>query len=158
MFYILQNSHKYDKILQPYIHSIIESCNRSEFQFLSKEELRWNISNNMDFLFEEFYYVNEKVPVFGRQVWETITSSLDTDGIFSIPVVINFCGEHHFYNIAIPPRINCLDKYGKIILKNVGRYQMFKSKQMNDSNIYVTEKLVEQLRKFAALKWRGMEE
>lgn len=157
MFYELYEEQEYDNILRPYVKEIEEACLKSEFQFLEKKELYWEIPSKENFVFKEFYYVNKRVPVFNFQAWEKATSILDTDGFFQIPIVINYHGERHYYNIVVPPRIRCLDSKGQLMAKNVGRYQIFKSQLLNDDTIYISQQLYEKLKIFPAIKIKGVE-
>lgn len=156
MFYELQCSHESDQILRQFVKHIEKYCFRSEFQFLNKETLFWSISNKEVFRFQKFYYINNSVPVFERQLWEKISGLLDTDGVFMIPLVINYCGEQHYFNIAVPPRIRCLDSEGRISVRNAGRYQIFRSQKPDDSAIFITERLYEYLKDYPKLKIKGV--
>ncbi len=156
MFYELQCSHDFDPILSKFVKQIEKHCFCSEFQFLNKETLFWNIPNKEFFRFQEFYYINNSVPVFERQLWEKISGLLDTDGVFVIPAVIIYCGEQHYFNIAVPPRIRCLDFQGRISVRNVGRYQIFKSQKPDDATIFIAERLYQYLKDYPKLKIKGV--
>ena len=152
MFYKLYSDTEHEKILRPFVKNIENFCSGYELQFLNKEVLCWNIPCESDFAFNEFYYVNNKVPVFNCQVWEQAANILDEDEIFRIPVIIKYCGEQHYYTVALPSRINCLDSKGRILPGNVGRYHIFKSNLKEDNAIYVSEQMMKKLNIFPNLK------
>jgi len=102
-------------------------------------------------------FINQKVLIISRQIWNEALSIVDTDGVFQIPVVIKQCGEQHYYTIVVPTRINCFDYQGRIISKNIGRYHIFKSKFMEDSSVYFSERLMKKLKIFTEFYFRGVE-
>lgn len=157
MFYKLYDNSGAEKVLRPYVKGIKEFCAKSEFQFLESKELHWKLTSSKGFTFSAFYYIDQKVLVFHRQIWEDAGSIMETDGIFQIPVVIEVCGEQQHYVIVVPSRIHCLDAKGKLSPKNVGRYHIFKSTIVDDYNIYVSEQLKMRLCISAALKFKGVE-
>lgn len=157
MYYELYDDNEYQNVLRSFVKWIKEFCCKSEFQFLEKSKLYWEIPNTENFEFRDFYLIDGKVPVFSYQVWEKAMSILDTDGIFQIPVVIKMCGEQHYYIIAVPSRIRCCDSNGRILPKNVGRYHYFKSASADDMSIYVTQKLMTELKAFPTIKFKGVE-
>lgn len=156
MFYRLYSDTEYERTLRAFVKDIETICMNSEFQFLSREILRWEIPCELDFSFIEYYYVNSKVPVFNCQVWEQASNILDEDEIYRIPVIIKYCGEQHYYTIALPSRINCVDLRGNILPGNVGRYHIFKSNVNNDSSIYVSELMMRKLNVFPNIKFEGV--
>lgn len=139
MFYKLQCSHAADALLSRFTEKIEKYCFSSEFQFLSRETLVWNIPAEKPFTFQEFYYINNAVPVFDRQLWEKISAFSGTDGVFVIPLEIIHCGERHYFYVAVPPRIKCLDSQGRILRRNAGRYRMFRTEDSGSSDIFITE-------------------
>ena len=156
MFYRLCYDGKYEKALRPFVREIENFCCESEFQFLSHNELYWKIPCEENFSFCEFYFVNKKVPVFNRQVWDRAMRISDTDGIFQIPVTISKCGEQHYYTIAVPSRIDCFDEKGRILSDSIGRYHIFKSSNRNDKSVYLSETLMNELKIFTGLKFEGV--
>ncbi len=157
MFYELYDDSEEEKVLRPYVKKIKAFCLKSEFQFLESKALYWKIAPNNRFSFRAFYYIDQKVPIFHRQVWEDALSIMETDGIFQIPVVIDMCGEQQHYRIVVPSRIRCFDSKGKLSPKNVGRYHIFKSTAVNDSAIYVSEQLQQRFRVFSTFQFKGVD-
>ena len=129
--------HDADEILLPFCEEILNACQKSEFQFLSGLPQKWVLPSNENFRFPECCCVQDAVPVYSQSLWDGLTSVLDTDGIFVIPLDIVYHGEQHSYVIAVPSRIRCLDEKGKILPEQTGRYQMFKSENLHDHTIYV---------------------
>lgn len=148
MFYKLYSICEYDKVFKPFIENIKEYCSKSEFQFLENKKLYWEIPNSEDFEFEKFYYIEEKVLVFNKQIWDNALSIIDLDEVFQIPVVIEYRGEKHYYTIVVPSRIDCLDQQGRILKHNVGRYHIFKTDSLDDNTIYISSELSKELETF----------
>lgn len=149
--YRLECQHKNDIYLFPFFKDIENICVLSEFQYLTKGTLFIEIPNENKFDFQDCYFINNKVLIFENSIWQQALSLFDTDGIFTIPIVIKHCGEKHNYYIVVPPRIKCLDLQGKIMIKNVGRYHIFKSEDKNDLSIYFSENMMKILSIFPAL-------
>jgi hypothetical protein len=156
MYYKLCCSSEYDEAFLLLIRKISKPCSESEFQFLNKNKLNWIIAEDADFAFEDIFYVNQKVLIISKTIWDKALSVVDSDEIFQIPLIINQCGEQHYYTIVVPSRINCLDNKGRIIPKNVGRYHIFKSKDKNDSSIYISERLMIELKDYTTIKFKGV--
>ena len=156
MFYKLYGDDGYEKNLRPFVKNIENFCCESEFQFLSHEKLHWIIPCEEKFSFREFYFIDKKVLVFNRQLWDKVMRIVDADEIFQIPVVIEKCGEQHYYTIVIPSRISCFDEKGRISEHDVGRYHIFKSSDKNDNAIYLSETLMNELKIFRELKFKGV--
>ena len=144
MFYELYDDSEEEKVLRPYVKKIKAFCLKSEFQFLESKALYWEIAPNNRFSFRAFYYIDQKVPIFHRQVWEDALS-------------IDMCGEQQHYRIVVPSRIRCFDSKGKLSPKNVGRYHIFKSTAVNDSAIYVSEQLQQRFRVFSTFQFKGVD-
>ncbi|MDE5834576.1 MAG: hypothetical protein K2H26_03540, partial [Ruminococcus sp.] len=155
--YILCCDSEYEDIFRIFIEKIKKPYSESEFQFLERKELYWEISDEEDFYFRDFYYVNQQVLIINRQIWDKALSIVDTDEIFDIPLVISKCGEQHYYTIVVPSRINCFDYKGKIIARNVGRYHIFKSTVSEDFSVYVSERLMRKFKEFTTLEFKGVE-
>lgn len=157
MYYKLCCDSKYEEAFDVFIRKIREPCSKSEFQFLKKSPLNWIIQEECEFAFEDLFYVHQKVLIVSKIIWDKALGIVDTDGIFQIPLVINQCGEQHNYVIVVPSRINCLDNKGRIISKNVGRYHIFKSKVEDDDSVYISERLMVELKDYTTLNFKGVE-
>lgn len=157
MYYKLYCASKYEEAFDVHIKKIRGPCSKSEFQFLKKSPLNWIIQEECEFVFEDLFYVHQNVLIVSKIIWDKALSIVCTDGIFQIPLVINQCGEQHNYVIVVPSRINCLDKKGRIISKNVGRYEIFKSKVADDNFIYISERLMIELKDFSTLIFKGVD-
>lgn len=143
MYYTLDTLHNYDEILEEFVKEFSEYCRKSELQFLSENEMCWNISKNEKFEFLDYYYINYAVPVFSRRLWDNISKSFGTDGVFLIPIVINYYGEKHYYYIGVPSRIAVYDSEKRIISENIGRYTIFKSSDLSDNLIYISKNIAD---------------
>ena len=106
MYYKLCCASKYDEAFSVLIKKIKEPCSKSEFQFLEKKKLNWIIQEDCEFAFEDLFYIQQKVLVVSKNIWDKALSIVDTDEIFQISLVINQCGEQHNYVIVVPSRIN----------------------------------------------------
>ena len=149
--------YEFDELLKPFVRDIEEPCFNSEFQFLTRGTLYWDIPGSENFRFQEAYFIKGKVPLFEHRIWEKASGLSGTDGVFAIPVVIKYRGEQHHYYIAVPSRLRCLDSHGRIVKRDVGRYLIFKSDRADDPSLYVTERLMSELKDSAILKFKGVE-
>ncbi|MDE6835264.1 MAG: hypothetical protein K2J39_13615, partial [Ruminococcus sp.] len=156
-YYKLCCDSEYESAFRPFIKKIKNSCSESEFNFLEKKPLNWKISGEEDFCFKDLYYVNNQVLIINKQIWYKALSIVETDEIFQIPLEITKNGEKHYYNIIFLARIDCIDYRGKIISGNTGRYNIFKSKISEDYSVYVSEKLMTELKEFTTLKFKGVD-
>ncbi len=160
IFYKIQAEHIYDGLLYDYVRSFSEYCRKSEFQYLTHSEQYWKIPSDREFGFNDFYYINNEVPLLSRWVWDRLTVCRNTDGIFIIPVKIFYQGEERQYYIAVPSRIYCLDRRKTVLrpsgavyhaenivfsTKETGRYNLFKIAGTDDDNIYSTQIIADKL-------------
>lgn len=157
MYYKLKCDSEYDPFFLSYVRNIKEHCDRSEFQYLDNKLLCWDIGNKKKFIFPDICFIDHKVPVISKIIWDKAMSVIDSDEIFQIPLVIKNCGEQHYYFIIVPSRIDCLDDEGKIVVKNVGRFHLFKTCCADDSTIYVSARLADMLKEFTALNFEGVD-
>ena len=145
-----------DAILLSFCENMLYACQKSEFQFLSHDPQKWQIPSDVMFHFPECCYIQNSVPIYSQSLWDGLMKFLAADGLFTIPLVIAYHGEQHYYVIAIPSRIHCLDENGKILPEQTGRYQMFKSENMQDNTIYLCGDSAEYLKQCTALNLEGV--
>lgn len=155
MYYIIQNAFPEQKVLSRFIRNIESACANGEFQYLSHEAMLWEIENEEIFDHREFYYIEHHVPIFSRSLWESALSIIDTDGVFQIPLTIEYCGECRHFMIAIPARIRCFGRNRRISPLYAGRYDYFRSDDIDDDNLYVSERLKLLWTNCSSLKYIG---
>ena len=134
---------------------LMHPCMESQFQRISKDPLEIFTSDEDGGLeFPEFYY-NQAVPLFAERIY-AILKQEETAHLFVRRVTVTDklqeCSVP--YIMALPPRIAVLDDSGKINEQRVGNCCMFKTEDLADHSIYVTEQLYESL---SAAKPLGME-
>lgn len=156
MFYLIDDYNSSEAALSEYIREFGRYADKGEFQYLSHDALFWEISSDKPFAFRDFYYINYQVPAFSQPVWEEALSIIDTDGVFQIPLIIEYQGEQHHYTIAIPSRLRCLDENGSILSNLAGRYDIFRSDVPEDHNIYVSERLKSKWSHFTIIKQKEL--
>ena len=114
MYYLIDISGSSEAALSEFLTDIGEPAAKGEFQYLEHNALLWIMRIDKPFSFKDFYYANHQVPIFSQPIWEDALSIIDTDGVFQIPLIIEYQGEQHRYTIAIPSRIRCLDQDDRI--------------------------------------------
>ncbi len=154
MYYLIDISGSSEAALSEFLTDIGESAAKGEFQYLEHNALLWIMRIDKPFSFKDFYYANHQVPIFSQPIWEDALSIIDTDGVFQIPLIIEYQGEQHRYTIAIPSRIRCLDQDGRILSNHVGRYDIFRSENLEDHSIYVSERLKNKWSHFTSIKYK----
>jgi len=154
MYYLIEISGSSEAALSEFLTEIGEPAAKGEFQYLDHNDLLWRLRNDKPFSFKDFYYANNQVPIFSQPIWEDALSIIDTDGVFQIPLKIEYQGEQHRYTIAIPSRIRCLDQNGHILSNLVGRYDIFRSENLEDHSIYVSERLKNKWSHFTSIKYK----
>lgn len=134
---------------------IILPCMSSEFQRIPLTPISIKTSDDMGgMVFPDFIY-DGAVPLFSERVYSEMRK-IGTDHMLSIEV--NITDEIQEvtknYILALPPRINVLDDFGSIDEAKCGNYAIFKSSNLSDNMIYITESMRKTLDK---IKPVGME-
>lgn len=155
MFFEITAKKNYDNLLEPYFSDIAEHCGASQFQHLTKNELKIVLKTD-SFDFPDFLLIKDSVPLFSDYLFNSIRTLDNTDNIFTRSVIIEQNGESEHYIMAVPSRIDCLNLedsalqsceegfYAYSIAINgdaVGRYEMFKIWGIKNPNIYITTKM-----------------
>lgn len=161
MFFKIKAKYNFDNVLENCFKSVSEVCEKSEFQYIDKNIMKIEISENEKFEFKDFYYVKNQVPLFSQYLMDKIKIFDDVDNLFLKEVSLCYDGEKERYFIAVPSRIRCFDyensvfeksgnlyrvKKAVISSENVGRYIIFKAYGVEDDNIYVSKRLANVLK------------
>lgn len=95
----------------PEIASLGFACERSEFQFLDREPMSVEISRDGGTEFPDFIISEGRIPLVSERLREALLA-LGADYLFWKPVNLTFApmGFNEPYWLALPPRIDCLDR------------------------------------------------
>ena len=149
------------------------ACQESSFQFLDHKPLTVNIAEDGGLIFPDFIYSNG-IPLISP-AFKRIMDSLGVDNLFYKTIYLDYVplGKHEPYILALPPRIKAVrqeymklmdefgdesegqelikDNYGvaryKINASAVGNYRIFKLADVWDTDIIVTQELMEAVSK-----------
>ncbi len=146
------------------IEVLMRGCRYSEFQFLDRSPLSVEISEEGGTIFPDFIEY-QTIPLISASM-SRIFDALDIDYVFFKPVQLTFAerGISENYRLALPPRINCLNRWRskididdepfvlplericeaiKIVIdeNKIGRYDIFRAAGIVNSDIIVTERL-----------------
>ncbi len=115
-------------------------CMSSEFQRISINPIHViTCDDSGGSVFPDFIYDNA-VPLFSESVFSAM-SEVGTEHLLKIDVTItdeiDDITKH--YILGLPPRINVLDDFGSIDEAKCGNYAIFKSSNLSDNRIYITE-------------------
>lgn len=121
------------------IKEMEKACQMSEFQFLDKKSISMEADKDSGRIFQDFIY-DKGVPIISDRMKDCL-DSLGVDYLFFKKVLITKkkIGIEEVYWLALPPRINCLnreeseidemlDVAEEIVINDdkVGRYEIFK--------------------------------
>ena len=153
------------------ILTLSQACQTSSFQFLNHKPLTVNISEDGGLTFVDFLY-NDGIPLISPR-FKRLLDSLGVDNLFYKTIYLDYAplGRHEPYILALPPRIRAVrqeymqlpdeygnegkelikDEYGiaqyKINASAVGNYLIFKLADVMDTDIIVTQDLMEAVSK-----------
>ena len=150
------------------VSNIKNPARTSEIQYLNKEKIKMDISDDGGLEFPDLIY-HEGI-MFASDRFKRFLDSKNIDYLFWKPVEISSekFGKHEKFWVMVSPRIDCLDvslskiadrdwnfdngmllqlEAEKIVIDpaHIGNFQIFKILGINDNNIYVTKELYEQL-------------
>lgn len=141
-------------------------CQMSEFQFINKEPITIEVDKDSGKIFQDFIY-DKGVPVISDSLKEfLVETGVDYLLFKKIILTKSQLGIEEIYWLALPPRINCLNRdesdideelnfADEIVINEdkVGRYELFKIAGVTNLDIIISQKLAEALKqkKFVGL-------
>ncbi len=138
---------------------IRDPCWSSEFQFLNKEPVEIELSNNIIHNWPDFIF-DGVVPLISERL-KDVFDEHGIDYLFFKKVLLkqSHRGVKELYWLALPARINCLNESEsvfddgcaeeKVVINptKIGRYDIFKISSIKNPDIYVSEFLYRVLSK-----------
>lgn len=160
-YYIMESS----KNVEEYV-SIVDgtkemakACQMSEFQYLDARPLIIEVDKDSGRIFQDFIY-DQGVPVISDKVKECM-DALGIDYLFFKKLILTKkeLGIEEVYWLALPPRINCLNREqseidemlnvaDEIVINDakVGRFEIFKLAGVGNLEIIITERIAKALK------------
>ena len=160
-YYILESS----KNVKEYI-SIVDgtkgfakACQMSEFQYLDAETIFIEVDFDSGRIFQDFIY-DKGVPVISDEMKEYL-DTLGVDYLLYKKIILTKqqLGIEEVYWLALPPRINCLNREESeidemlnvaekivIIEDKVGRFEIFKLAGVGNLEIMLSENMAQALK------------
>lgn len=141
------------------IKEIEKPCQLSEFQFLDKKPIHIEADEDSGRIFQDFMY-DKGVPVISDRMKDCL-DSLFVDYLFFKKILITKkkLGMEEVYWLALPPRINCLNREEseidemlnvaeKIVINEgkVGRYEIFKLGGVGNLDIIISDNVANVLK------------
>lgn len=136
------------------------ACQMSEFQFLDASPISIEVDADSGKIFQDFIY-DKGVPLVSDKMKDCL-DELGVDYLMYKKVILtkNKLGIEEIYWLALPPRINCLNRdesdidemlnvAEEIVINDdkVGRYDIFKLAGVGNLDIIITETVADRLRK-----------
>lgn len=143
----------------PDLEYLSRPCSMSEFQYLDKTVVYWELDKDSGTVCQDFIYENG-IPLISERLKEFF-DGFGIDNLFYKKVILQKkdTGMEEPYYLALPPRINCLDfekseidevlnAADEIVIQGdkVGRYDIFKLAGVTNTEIIVTGKLASALK------------
>lgn len=158
-FYILTSKEFPFFITETNLNLLQASCQASEFQFIDTSIFELELSNNYIDEWPDFIYENG-IPLISENFKEKIFDKYRIDYIFYKKILLTQTskGIKELYWLALPIRINCLDK-NKSIFNNyfaeklcinpakIGIFEIFKIQDCNNIDIIITDSLKNNIKK-----------
>ena len=134
-------------------------CESSEFQFLDKKVLSLEADPSSGNIFQDFMYFRN-VPIISDKMMELfIKENIDYLFYKKILITKKSKGVEELYWLALPPRINCLNRdksnidevlncADEIVINDskVGNYHIFKLSGVTNHEIIITKYLAEKIK------------
>lgn len=94
----------------------LNACHRSEFQHLDRKNLEAEISADGGLTFPDFFICGGCVPLVSEK-FRRLLDRAQVDNLFFKPITLTFepLGLAEHFHLALPPRINCLDREESVI-------------------------------------------
>lgn len=136
-----------------------KACQMSEIQFFDTKTISLEVDKESGKVFQDFLY-DKGVPIISERMKECF-DDYGIDYLFYKKVLLTKkdSGIEEIYWLAIPPRINCLNREesdiddvlnvaDEIVINEdkVGRYEIFKLSGVGNLEIIVSEHLAEELK------------
>lgn len=137
----------------------VKPCQMSEFQFFDTKPISLEVDKDSGKIFQDFLY-DKGVPLISDSLKECF-DELGIDYLFYKKAILTKkeVGIEEIYWLAIPPRINCLNREqsdiddvlnvaDEIVINEdrVGRYEMFKLAGVGNLEIIISERVAETLK------------
>ena len=139
--------------------SFVKPCQMSEFQFFDTKPISLEVDADSGKVFQDFMY-DKGVPIISDRLKECF-EDLGVDYLFYKKILLTKqnLGVEEIYWLAIPPRINCLNREesdidevlnvaDEIVINEdkVGRYEVFKLSGVGNLEIIVSSKIADVLK------------
>lgn len=136
-----------------------KACQMSEFQFFDSKPISIEVDDDSGKIFQDFIY-DKGVPLVSDRMKECF-DEIGIDYLLYKKIILTKpkLGIEEIYWLALPPRINCLNRdeseidemlniADEIVINNdkVGRYDIFKLAGVGNLEIIVTEKVAARLK------------
>lgn len=148
------------------LESLKQPCANSEFQYLNQKPLEVELPKSSGTECQDFIY-KDGIPLISDRMKDFFDDE-GVDYLFYKKIILkkSDVGLKETYWLAVPPRINCLNREKSdiddflnvadeivIIDDNTGRYNIFKIAGVNNLDIIVTKEMADELskKKFAGL-------
>jgi len=150
MFYIMDASGNSEDFYA-FLKNFKKPCAMSEFQYLDKKAISIEIDNEVE-IYQDFIYTHG-IPLISERIKDYFDSK-GIDYLFYKKIVLqkSDIGIKEIYWLALPPRINCLDKQKSNIDEYlnvadeicinpdcIGRYKIFKLAGVTNLEIILNE-------------------
>lgn len=159
-YYILDSSRNVEEYISVIdgTKEMVKACQLSEFQFFDTKPVKIEVDEQRGRIFQDFLY-DKGVPIVSDRMKECL-ESLGVDYLFYKKVLLtkSEVGIEEIYWLALPPRINCLNREESKIDKilnvadeivinedKVGRYEVFKLAGVGNLEIVLSEKVANTL-------------
>lgn len=105
--------------------NFINACQRSEFQHLDRRPIEVEISLDGGLNFPDFFICGGCVPLVSEK-FRGLLNRAGVDNLFCKPVTLIFerLGLAENYTLALPPRINCLDRRQSVIEEEANEFAL----------------------------------
>lgn len=135
-------------------------CQMSEFQYFNTDPIRVEVDKDSGKIFQDFIY-DKGVPIISDGL-KTCLDELGVDYLLYKKIILTkkLLGVEELYWLALPQRINCLNRdesdideelnfADEIVINEdkVGRYEVFKLAGVTNLDIIITKKIAEALKK-----------
>ena len=160
-YYVLDSSRNIEEFVSAIdgTTNIAKPCQLSEFQFFDANPIKIEVDDSSGRVFQDFIYDNG-VPLISDRMKECL-ALLGVDYLFYKKILLTKrnLGVGEIYWLALPPRINCLNRdeseidellnvADEIVINDdkVGRYEVFKLAGVGNLEIIISKKIASALK------------